>query len=31
VRTTRIYVDVTDERKADDIAALERPPDPLAT
>jgi integrase/recombinase XerD len=30
VRTTQIYVDVTDERKADGIAALERAPHPLA-
>jgi len=30
VRTTQIYVDVTDERKADGIAALERRPHPLA-
>lgn len=31
VRTTQIYVDVTDQRKADGIAALERKPHPLAT
>jgi len=31
VRTTQIYVDVTDERKADGIAALERRSHPLAT
>jgi len=30
IRTTRIYVNVTDERKADGIAALERVPHPLA-
>jgi len=30
IRTTQIYVDVTDERKADGIAALERQPHPLA-
>ena len=30
VRTTQIYVDVTDQRKADGIAALERVPHPLA-
>ena len=30
VRTTQIYVAVTDERKADGIAALERAPHPLA-
>ena len=30
IRTTQIYVDVTDERKADGIAALERRPHPLA-
>lgn len=30
IRTTQIYVDVTDERKADGIAALERAPHPLA-
>ncbi|MBA3428242.1 MAG: tyrosine-type recombinase/integrase [Actinobacteria bacterium] len=30
VRTTQIYVDVTDQRKADGIAALERDPHPLA-
>ena len=31
VRTTQIYVDVSDQRKNDGIAALERPPHPLAT
>jgi len=31
VRTTQIYVDVTDERKAQGIAALERTPHPLTT
>lgn len=30
VRTTQIYVDVTDRRKVDGIAALERNPQPLA-
>ena len=30
IRTTQIYVDVTDQRKADGIAALERFPHPLA-
>ena len=30
IRTTQIYVDVTDQRKADGIAALERPRHPLA-
>jgi len=30
VRTTQIYVDVTDERKADGIAALEKTPHPLS-
>ncbi len=30
VRTTQIYVDVTDQRKADGIAALERAPHPLS-
>jgi len=30
IRTTQIYVDVTDERKADGIVALERVPHPLA-
>ena len=30
IRTTQIYVDVTDERKADGIAALEDAPHPLA-
>jgi len=30
VRTTQIYVDVTNDRKADAIAALERPCHPLA-
>jgi len=30
IRTTQIYVDVTDERKADGIAALERERHPLA-
>ncbi len=30
VRTTQIYVDVTDQRKNDGIAALERTPHPLA-
>jgi site-specific recombinase XerD len=30
VRTTQIYVDVTDQRKNDGIAALERAPHPLA-
>ena len=30
VRTTQIYVDVTNDRKADAIAALERPRHPLA-
>lgn len=30
VRTTQIYVDVTDQRKADCITALERRPHPLA-
>jgi len=30
IRTTQIYVDVTDERKADGIAALERSRHPLA-
>jgi len=30
IRTTQIYVDVTDERKADGIAALERTRHPLA-
>jgi len=30
IRTTQIYVDVTDQRKADGIAALERGPHPLA-
>ncbi len=30
IRTTQIYVDVTDERKADGIAALERGQHPLA-
>jgi integrase len=29
IRTTQIYVDVTDKRKADGIAALERVPHPL--
>ncbi|MEA2188303.1 MAG: integrase/recombinase XerD [Solirubrobacteraceae bacterium] len=29
VRTTQIYVDVTDQRKADGIVALERTPHPL--
>ena len=31
VRTTQIYVDVSDQRKNDGIAALERAPHPLAT
>ena len=31
IRTTQIYVDVTDQRKADGIAALERATHPLAT
>ena len=31
VRTTQIYVDVTDQRNADGIAAPERPRHPLAT
>ena len=31
VRTTQIYVDVTDQRKNEGIAALERAPHPLAT
>jgi site-specific recombinase XerD len=30
IRTTQIYVDVTEERKADGIAALERHAHPLA-
>jgi site-specific recombinase XerD len=30
VRTTQVYVDVTDQRKADGIAALERTAHPLA-
>jgi len=30
VRTTQIYVDVTDQRKAEGIAALEKTPHPLA-
>ena len=30
IRTTQIYVDVTDQRKAEGIAALERAPHPLA-
>jgi site-specific recombinase XerD len=30
VRTTQIYVDVTDQRKSGGIAALEREPHPLA-
>ena len=30
IRTTQIYVDVTDQRKNDGIAALERKPHPLA-
>jgi site-specific recombinase XerD len=30
VRTTQIYVEVTDERKSDGIGALERTPHPLA-
>ena len=30
IRTTQIYVDVTDQRKNDGIAALERTPHPLA-
>jgi len=30
IRTTQIYVDVTDRRKADGIAALEQAPHPLA-
>ena len=30
VRTTQIYVDVTDQRKNDGIAALEQAPHPLA-
>ena len=30
IRTTQIYVDVTDQRKADGIAALERVTYPLA-
>jgi integrase/recombinase XerD len=30
IRTTQIYVDVTDQRKADGIAALEHAPRPLA-
>jgi site-specific recombinase XerD len=30
IRTTQIYVDVTEQRKADGIAALERAPHPLA-
>jgi site-specific recombinase XerD len=30
VRTTQFYVDVTDQRKADGIAALERTTHPLA-
>jgi site-specific recombinase XerD len=30
IRTTQIYVDVTDQRKADGIAALERTRHPLA-
>ena len=30
VRTTQIYVDVTDQRKGEGIAALERAPHPLA-
>jgi site-specific recombinase XerD len=30
VRTTQIYVDVTDQRKNDGIAALERRAHPLA-
>ena len=29
VRTTQIYVDVTDQRKNDGIAALEQHPHPL--
>jgi site-specific recombinase XerD len=29
-RTTQIYVNVTDQRKSDGIAALERAPHPLA-
>ena len=31
IRTTQIYVDVTDQRKADGIAALEQSRHPLAT
>jgi len=31
IRTTQIYVDVTDQRKADGIAALERTPHPLTS
>lgn len=31
VRTTQIYVDVSDQRKADGIAALEQTPHALAT
>lgn len=31
VRTTQIYVDVSDQRKAEGIAALERSSHPLAT
>jgi site-specific recombinase XerD len=30
IRTTQIYVDVSDQRKADGIAALECIPHPLA-
>lgn len=30
IRTTQIYVEVTDQRKADGIAALEHVPHPLA-